>query len=343
MADRGALIDLIPATPSAFMLVSVVAAYGSVPRGPGAVMCVMPEGLTGTIGGGALEYQAIQLARDALAEGGDPFLRDFALGPKLDQCCGGRVTLLFDPFDAGDRPLLDAMARDPRALLRTHLGHSAGQPHHRLIAGSQRPDGLAADRAVALYDGAGRCFEPSMPVPVDDIASVIQNCGSPYAPLYIFGAGHVGRAVAAVLAPLPFDVHWIDQRADAFPADAPPHIRQHLVPDPKALVASAPAGALYLIFTHSHPLDFEITAAVLARGDSRYCGLIGSETKRARFIKRFRDEEHLDEARIGRLTCPIGLDGPPGKEPEVIAIAVAAELLHIVRGADLPMEGRAGL
>jgi xanthine dehydrogenase accessory factor len=150
--------------------------------------------------------------------------------------------------------------------------------------------------------------------------------------LQLYGAGHVGRALIRLLADLPCHVQWIDERESEFPASSdqtqePPHIQRLCVEPVEAEVQQAPAGASYLVMTHSHDLDLAISTAILKRGDFSYFGLIGSQTKRARFIKRFAQRGISSEA-IARMTCPIGLPGIRGKEPEVLAIAIAAQLLH---------------
>lgn len=146
--------------------------------------------------------------------------------------------------------------------------------------------------------------------------------------ILLFGAGHVGRALALALAPLPFRVQWFDGRENAFPAHVPGNCETVFAQDPEAALAAAPAGAFALVMTHSHPLDLALTAAALSRGDIPYVGLIGSATKRARFEARFR-EIGLPEERIAMLACPIGIAGVEDKDPAVIAAATAAELLIV--------------
>ncbi|MFN3689197.1 xanthine dehydrogenase accessory protein XdhC, partial [Salinarimonas sp.] len=153
--------------------------------------------------------------------------------------------------------------------------------------------------------------EPSSPAPT---------------PLLLFGAGHVGRALALALAPLPFRLTWVDTRAEAFPAHVPANATPIHTDEPGLEIARAPAGAFVLVMTHSHPLDLALTASALAREDVPFVGLIGSATKRARFEKRFA-EIGLPEARIESLVCPIGIPGIAGKEPAIIAAATAAQLL----------------
>jgi xanthine dehydrogenase accessory factor len=147
--------------------------------------------------------------------------------------------------------------------------------------------------------------------------------------LHLFGAGHVGAALVAALSPLPCRINWIDERQDLLPdpadlASRSPNVSVVCVDSPVAEVEAASAGDYFLVLTHSHALDLELVSAVLKRGDAGYLGLIGSATKRASF------ETRLLARNISplRLHCPIGLDGIGGKEPEVIAASVAADLLR---------------
>lgn len=150
--------------------------------------------------------------------------------------------------------------------------------------------------------------------------------------LQLYGAGHVGRAIARVLATLPVQVDWIDERDDAFPSTLlegawPAHIRKVAVDAVEAEVRQAPPGAFFLVLTHQHDLDLRITEAILRRGDFGFFGLIGSKTKKQRFIHRL-EALGVSPAAIERMVCPIGLPGIAGKEPEVIAVAVVAQLLR---------------
>jgi xanthine dehydrogenase accessory factor len=145
--------------------------------------------------------------------------------------------------------------------------------------------------------------------------------------LQLYGAGHVGRAIVRLLATLPCRVQWIDEREAEFPADPlPAHVERVCVEPVEAEVRSAPPAAFYLVLTHSHALDMAISEAILKRGDFGFFGLIGSATKKARFLKRLA-ERGIPPATLERMTCPIGVPGIEGKEPEVIAVAVVAQLL----------------
>ena len=143
--------------------------------------------------------------------------------------------------------------------------------------------------------------------------------------LLMFGAGHVGQAIARAFAPLPFALDWHDSRDEARGPGVAVHDEARLIE-----IAGAIGNTDYvLILTHNHELDYQLTRAALTAGAVRYCGLIGSDTKRARFLRHLR-EDGVSEAAIARLTCPIGLPGLKSKAPEVIAVAVAAQLLQMI-------------
>jgi xanthine dehydrogenase accessory factor len=157
--------------------------------------------------------------------------------------------------------------------------------------------------------------------------------------LQLYGAGHVGRAIARLLVTLPCKVQWIDARESEFPdsgapgegdASAAPHIERLCVEPVEAEVAAAPPGAFYLVLTHSHELDLALAHAICKRGDFGYFGLIGSKTKRTRFEHRLA-ERGIPRQVIERIVCPIGVPGIAGKEPEVLAVAVVAQLLQACR------------
>ncbi len=147
----------------------------------------------------------------------------------------------------------------------------------------------------------------------------------------LFGAGHVGRALVRVLGDLPLRVSWIDSRSDAFPAALPGNVATIVAADPAGQVERLPANTLVLVMTHDHQIDFGIVAAALSRVDFAAVGLIGSATKRARFVRRLA-MRGLDTAAIGRLICPIGISGIGGKLPVEIAISVAAQILQLAPG-----------
>lgn len=146
--------------------------------------------------------------------------------------------------------------------------------------------------------------------------------------VYVFGAGHVGRALAQFLAMLPVQLEVVDTRREEL-AFLPPGIKSRAVPMPEAIVRAAPEGSSFVILTHDHALDFLLAQEALARTDSPYIGMVGSQTKRARFASWFRSEGG-DERALERLILPIGRQGLGDKRPEVIAALAAAEIMvHI--------------
>lgn len=324
------------------VLVTVARTQGSTPRAPGAHLIVAAHGCHGSIGGGQLEQRAIAHARTLLDDRGrGAQLVRFPLGASAGQCCGGVMELVFEPVGAGAE---DWIAH-ARALA------AGGRPwgrHVPLDGGPTRvfdADSVAAafdlpaqtERARSLLAGAASAAALARAGSPDgdplDNACLIDVCLPPELEVVLFGAGHVGRALAEVFGRLPMRVRWIDARADEFPATIAPNIEAICTDAPESEVRSAPADAVFLVLTHSHALDFELVRTILARTDFRLCGLLGSQGKRARFEQQLR-ARGVPEAAIARLHCPIGVPEVVGKEPEIIAIAVAAELLQL-RGASV--------
>jgi xanthine dehydrogenase accessory factor len=148
--------------------------------------------------------------------------------------------------------------------------------------------------------------------------------------LAIFGAGHVAKALVPILAQLPLQIHWIDQRGELFPTETMPNnvkiiVSEEPVDDLKRLTESA----WVLIMTHNHQLDYELVSASLARDDIAYVGMIGSDTKARRFQKKLSHHQHSKE-QIQRLISPVGLTDIPGKRPIEVAISIAAQLITML-------------
>lgn len=318
------------------VLVTVAETRGSTPRESGAKLLVTPEEVAGTIGGGNLEFKAVELARQLLADGAvAATLRRFPLGPALGQCCGGVAVLLFEPLAGTPPAWTEGLARLREARLPGVL--------------VSRGDGPAAKRLVGAAGGHGSLGDPAWDERADAAARELLAGGDAQARLVqlqglpplllepqrpcdfhivLFGAGHVGRALVRLLGGLDCTVDWVDSRPEQFPRELPANVRMIVDEVPEAAVDEIPAGSYVLVMTHSHPLDQAIVERVLRRADSRYCGLIGSESKRRKFERRLL-AQGLSAADWGRLTCPIGVPGIAGKRPEEIAVAVAAELLQV--------------
>jgi xanthine dehydrogenase accessory factor len=308
MTWLSAALDCIVAGEKA-VLVTVAEAKGSTPRESGAKMLVREHDIVGSIGGGQLELLAIDAARRMMTDkAARPDLMRYSLGPDLGQCCGGAVRLLLEPLSKTDRRWLtqwqSQMSNDDTRLLMT----SADGSKQWLEA--ERPE----DGARIAESGKGW--------------QVIEAVRRASRPAWVFGAGHVGRALAKVLAELPFEVTWLDSRFDGFPAEIPAGVRHMVAPRLAEKVDEAPPATLFLVLTHSHQLDLDICDRVLRRGDFAFLGLIGSETKKARFVHGLRDRGH-SASTLERLVCPIGLAQIPGKQPMAIAVAAAAQLLSL--------------
>jgi xanthine dehydrogenase accessory factor len=304
------LLEALEAEGSA-ALVTLARVQGSSPREAGARMVIRPSGgFHGTIGGGALEWVAIEAALTALKRGRGPAARrSLALGPELQQCCGGRVDWRIETFDRRDADELGALAAaeaDGATTLTARLD-GEGRVERRLD-----------------HDGPGASLTERLP----DAEQWTEPIGESARAVYLFGAGQVGRALSLALAPLPFVVRWIDSRREAFPSRAPSNVAMYHFPEPSAALAGAPDGALIVVMTHSHAIDLDIVAAALKADRFGYVGLIGSATKRARFLRQMRDAG-LTEAMLAKLVSPIGVPGIEGKDPAVIAASTAAQLLML--------------
>jgi xanthine dehydrogenase accessory factor len=232
-----------------YVLITVLGTVGSTPRDCGTKMVVSKARSYGTIGGGHLEYKAIDRANQLLEQSDScQKIEHFPLGAKLGQCCGGNATLMFESFINAN---IDIM---------------------------------------------------------------------------LFGAGHVGKALTSILSELPCKIHWVDSREEEFPEELPSNVTKVVSDTPSDEVSSMRDNGFYVVMTHNHPLDFEITEAILLRDDARYVGLIGSQTKWQRFKMRFRHKGYKPEF-YSSIHCPIGLRDIPGKLPTEVAVAVAGEII----------------
>lgn len=216
-----------------------------------------------------------------------------------------------------------------------------GHLEFEAIAEARRRLGAGAHeemvRKYPLGPGLGQCcggvvglrFER---IGAADIAELNDRLAPRLSPLALFGGGHVGKALVTVLSTLPFSILWIDSRDEIFPSQLSGNVLcEHSDPVHAAVADMAP-GSRVLIMSFSHAEDLDIVAACLRRvrerDDLPYIGLIGSKTKWATFRHRLQ-ERGFSDAELARITCPIGLPGIEGKEPEVIAVSVAAQILQL--------------
>lgn len=311
----------------AVVLVTVARVEGSVPREAGTKMIVTRDAARHTIGGGHLEWRAIEIAREVLRDGMRvPHMRRLerlALGPSLGQCCGGAVMLAFERLDIADLGWVATLAKRL----------AAGQASVRSVSFGPSPDAVLLSEAepgcevpdCLLWDGTG--FDEGNALLTETIAprefSVV-----------LFGAGHVGAALVRILATLPCRVRWVDERDAQFV--------QHLLPvsprelpnvtidandAPDEAVDEAAPASYFVVMTHNHARDLALAERILRRGDFAFFGMIGSHTKRRQFEHRLA-ARGIDPALVARMKCPIGIAGLADKSPEVIAISAAAQLLQ---------------
>ena len=235
------------------------------------------------------------------------------------------------PRKSGTRMLVSA-AQSVGTVGGGHLELAAIEAARGLIGGAVPPH----QKHYPLGPALGQCCGGAVTLGftrLDAQALAAWREPEPLFHLQLYGAGHVGAAIARVLSTLDVTVDWIDEREEMFPYALfegqpwPANIRVVPMDQVWGEVSAAPPGAYYLVLTHSHDLDLKITEKILKRGDFGYLGLIGSETKRARFVHRF-EALGIPMQRIARMTCPIGIEGILAKEPEIIAVSVVAQLLQ---------------
>ena len=262
-------------------------------------MAVLGDRVINTLGGGHLEYSAIALARQWL--------------------------------QAGPAARLDPSGRDT-----AQHGAPAGGGLLEATLGA-----TPFTRTFALGPSLGQCCGGVVDLRFEWLQGPLsaawrERLRPRGAPVALFGGGHVGKALVRILATLPFEVRWVDSRDEIFPTDVPPQVQCEHSDPVQAAVPELAAGSRVLIMSFSHAEDLDIVQACLKRqrqrGDLPFIGLIGSKTKWATFGHRLR-ERGFSEQECAQVTCPIGLPGIDGKAPEVIAVAVAAQLLQGLRTA----------
>lgn len=316
----------LTAAGKALVLVTVAAVRGSAPREAGAKMVVTATETIGTIGGGQLEYQCTRIAVTMLGSDQAAMTHTFPLGSAMGQCCGGVVDVLFEPIAAG----LPNWLRDLRSL-------HGQRESATLVTDTRKRDAKFIVTAKAIYGSGHELLSDSVlalarAMPASKIRTerkdslLLEAIVGSDLNIAVFGAGHVGVEVVAVLSRLDCNIRWIDNRRGFFQG-AVRNVHTIEAPDPALEVAAMPPGSLFLVMTHSHALDFDICDRILRRGDASYCGLIGSRSKRRRFEKRYR-QQGMAQTTMDTLVCPIGVDGISGKKPAEIAVAAAAELLQ---------------
>lgn len=327
MTDWIEALQALAAKSESSVLITVAGIRGSAPRETGAKMIVTTTETIGSIGGGQLEYQCARQAADHL-RGGDRDSREissrrFSLGANCGQCCGGVVEVIFEYLPGSGAGWLDELQRWHAERQPLVMATSVNGAKEKLLV---TPDGQDPACPAAVVGAAQAMLSSVEPACVID-GWLLEPVRPGDFHIAVFGAGHVGAATVDVLARLDCSVRWIDNRRGIFPATVPANVTLVEAAEPAREVAASPAGAYYLVMTHSHPLDLDICDQALRRQDAAYCGVIGSVSKRRRF-RRLLKNQGLSPATIEKLVCPVGVAGINSKQPVEIALAVAAEVLQ---------------
>jgi len=299
----------------------VACVRGSAPREAGTCMLVSGSRILGTIGGGHLEWVAIDTARQMLGRPEEAPVRvqRLVLGADLAQCCGGVVDLWIERYTRSDVEFLDRVVDAKRSGGEQLVSKLTGQGIERQLM----PKGSTDDIRFAW--------------PASTDATLTESLDEPLPSVWLYGAGHVGQALSRVLATLPLRTAWIDSRGDLLPDDPNGSLDIRTAARPELTLPDAPPQTHFIVMTHDHTLDYTLCRLVLERGDFASLGVIGSKSKAARFRSRLA-RDGLTPERIAQLRCPIGIDGLKSKLPAVIAVAVAAQLMQAIeaRAATVP-------
>ena len=289
----------------AIVLASVVAVKGSAPCYVGSRMLISTDCIDGTIGGGSLEFEVMRQARKEIREfnnSSDKWVRrlmDIALGPDTGQCCGGFVKVLIEVLGHREQKFLGNIDRKESAVFHPF---ETGRP-------------LMIWRVAETLSSPNHSKIDGLVMPIADIQQ----------PIFLYGAGHIGRTLVPMLEGLGFDLYWIDINEQRFPKTIPKWVTRVIAKDPSLIASRAPTDTIHLVITHSHALDQMVCHSVLARQAFARLGLIGSKTKKNRFKTRLK-ATGISTASLDRLICPIGLEAVTGKTPQLVAISIAAQI-----------------
>ena len=289
------------------VLIFVASHQGSTPRETGAWLLVSSLEVIGTLGGGEIEYTSIAEAQNILA-GRQPFVakkKTYQLGPDLDQCCGGAMAIFFLPINSEAliwlQPLCSFIKEERRGNIIFDTSSSSLMPE--LLEGEVPKSKQNVDtfHIQPLYDSRPRVI--------------------------LYGAGHVGRAVAAISLQLPILLTVVDGRkSQLVQVPSGENITSEHWDNPVSQANKVLSAKAAIIMTHSHGLDYRLCQSLIKNPHFLYIGLIGSMTKSERFRRALRKEGNTDKE-ISRIISPIGRNGPHGKEPGIIALSVLSEVI----------------
>lgn len=295
-----------------FVLVTVGQVRGSSPRETGAKMLVSASNVIGTIGGGNMEFQAIEHARNLLEKRSQTKVEvlTMPLIPSFDQCCGGVVELIFETVIQNQAEWIGELEQHWQTQTAACLTTGTKNTAKTIKPLAKHPEHLEPVQWQAHN------------------ASLIEWVYDTRLPIYLFGGGHVAQALLNQCQHLPVTVTCIDSRPEMTPPIHTDNIEFIRSDDWPYLLQAAPDHACFLVMTHSHQLDYDITHAILERNRHRFFGLIGSATKKRRFTQLLK-KNGISPQQLQTMTCPIGLPSITGKSPQTIAISVIAQIFEM--------------
>jgi xanthine dehydrogenase accessory factor len=319
------------------VLVTIIASSGSTPRGAGARMLVLPESSVGTIGGGAVEFAALQAARRLLSLRESGF-HNYDLSPgdveNLGMVCGGRVTVCFQFISSADTHMrklaekaLELLSGNEDAWTITDI--TGGKVNGMgIYTASEGLWGLDIDGVEKL--ASGRAY------PVEQSGRTLYcepliRAGR----VYIFGAGHISRELVPALARVDFRCVVYDDMKDFLTRELFPEAEDLICGDFGDISAhiAITEKDYIVIVTRGHKYDYIVQAQAL-RTPTRYIGVIGSRKKIAFVTEKLKNDGFTDKD-ISRITSPIGLK-IGAETPAEIAVSIAAQLIAV--RANYPLE-----
>ncbi len=295
------------------VLIFVTSHQGSTPRETGSWLFVSSSEVVGTLGGGEIEHSSIIEAQDILA-GRQPFIakcKNFQLGPDLDQCCGGAMAIFFLPVN-----------KTALSWLETACSFIKKKRQGSIIFDTSAPSSLP------------ELLEGEVPINKQYVDALhVQQLYDIRPKVILYGAGHVGRAIAAISLQLPIQLILVDGRQSQL-AQVPigENVKSEYWNNPVFQAKKISSAKAAIIMTHSHGLDYRLCQSLIKNSCLLYIGLIGSKTKAERFRRALKKEGNTD-SEIAKIISPIGRDGPRGKEPGIIALSVLSEVISKINSS----------
>jgi xanthine dehydrogenase accessory factor len=295
-------------------LATVICANGSTPQKAGCNAIIGPEGIiTGTIGGGKIENEIVQLIKNGGKNGIYSFSLNNVIGNKDDSICGGQMDILVDTCPLEHRSVFEELAESlingPGTLITTIQKSDDPRILRQWISGNPGSQGCR----LTNVKGSLVFSEPVYPA----------------SKLIIAGGGHIGKALAHLGSLLEFEVTVIDDRAE--------YANKENLPDADHIITSGISQAVHntvknsdtfiVIVTHNHSSDADALKSCIDSG-AGYIGMIGSKRKIALMREKFLNEKWATEQQWDKIHAPVGID-IKSQTVQEIAVSIAAELVLV--------------